>query len=652
MAGRSSLFLIILAALTVSASAQTTLTQADLLRRMIDLDRLMTPPAKGERTLLFSSWDRTQRDVRDGRLIHWDANSDTNQFLRVDQGWSVMAECEGAGVVNRIWVDKPVGQLRLTIDDQAVLTAKMNDVFEGAVEPFGAPFCEVIRNGEGATCRFPIGFSNGLRIECQEFTGAYQIDVTQPPTGVAVVPFQPKLDAEDEKALREVGEILKQGFTEKQLLSGRRISSQGGQQSVAPRAALTWDIDKPGVIRALYVATTDRFEPREAYALHNVIIRLTTDGASKPDIEAPLAEFFGVGFERQRYNSLVLGTDRWTDMPGEFPPESWFMYCFFPIPFSAKARIEIENRTSKKLGLMLLTKVDRDAPPVNALRFRARYHTEDPCKTFDYPILDESGPGRLVGCSLHIDCPRAEWWGSGDHKMWVDGESFPSILGTATSHYFGNLDAELLVASGPFQGVTRAASFGKNSLYRWHIADSVPFAKSLKFTIENWQIKQQDDVYYSSTAYWYADAKAPIRDKPLTLKELRTPGLRIPGAVEIEGHVRGSDWGVVLEQRHSGGVEYSGERAVRITTTQPVAIEVPAPAKGKYRIGLRANPQRSFGSIDVRGDAGMIGKVEYRRAAEGMYEIGVVELKEGSNNITIVCDRSTILDCWTLEPVP
>lgn len=632
------------------AAAQATLTQADLLRRMIDLDRLMIPPAPGERALLFSSWDRAQRETHDGRYVKWDADGDAGHFLRSENGWDVLAETEGPGVITRIWVDKPTGQLRLLIDGRAVVAGAMGDVFEGGIAPFGAPFCDFSGAGEGGNCRLPIGFQKSLRLECQGYGGAYQVDVTRLGPGVSVAPFNPKFDEPAEAALREVAATLKRGFTDKQLLGGKRISSQGSQQDIAPRSKLTWPIDSPGVIRSLYVATTDRIEPKEVYALHQVIIRITTDGSEAPDVEAPLAEFFGVGFERQRYNSLMMGTDRWTDMPGEFPPESWFMYSFFPIPFSS-VRIELENRTSKKLGLLLLLKVDRDRAPENALRFRARYRVEDPCKTFDVPVLETSGRGRLVGCGLSIDCPRPEWWGAGDHKMWIDGESFPSVLGTGTSHYFGNLAHSLTVSHGAFQGVTLAAPFGKNSLYRWHVADAVSFEKSLRFTIENWQAHQKNDVYYGTMAYWYGEAAVAAREKPLSIKELKTPGLRIPGSVEIEGRVRGENWGAVVEQERAGGVEFSGLRAVRIATDQPVLIELPASAAGRYRLGLRTHPQRSFGTVEVRGEGGVIGKVAYRRAAAGQYDIGEVPLKAGGNSITIVCDRPAILDCWTLEKV-
>lgn len=86
----------LLAATAVPALAQP-VTQADLLHRLIDLDRLMTPPV-GERTGLFSSYDRRSRIDAGGKFVDWNANRDRGQFLRDEaDGWQVMAEIDGPG---------------------------------------------------------------------------------------------------------------------------------------------------------------------------------------------------------------------------------------------------------------------------------------------------------------------------------------------------------------------------------------------------------------------------------------------------------------------------------------------------------------------------------------------------------------------------
>ena len=91
--------------------------QAALLRRMIDLDRLADPPPAGEITGMFSSYDRKSRIDAAGNQVDWDANADWGQFIRTeDDGWSVMAEMDGPGVITRIWSANPSGQIRFILD--------------------------------------------------------------------------------------------------------------------------------------------------------------------------------------------------------------------------------------------------------------------------------------------------------------------------------------------------------------------------------------------------------------------------------------------------------------------------------------------------------------------------------------------------------
>src|SRR5690606_7113806 len=113
---------------------------------------------------------------------------------------------------------------------------------------------------------------------------------------------------------------------------------------------------------------------------------------------------------------------------------------------------------------MVYQRVDTTPPADARLRFRASVRIEDPCKVFDLPLLETTaGPGRIVGCVLNIDTPRAEWWGRGDHKVWLDGETFPSLLGTGTDGYFGNVEG-LAQVGRALHGASLVNPHGKNSL--------------------------------------------------------------------------------------------------------------------------------------------------------------------------------------------
>lgn len=630
------------------------ITQAALLRRMIDLDRLTVPPPPGERTGLFSSFDRRQTTVRDGRYVHWDANNDRGQFLRdTDRGWKMMAEVDGPGAITRIWCDRPAGEVRVILDGKTVIDAPLADLFNGALEPFGKPLSYEMTPGAGANSYFPIGFAKGCRVLSREFAGEYQIDYVGFPPETVVERFDSDLDPPAQSALDEIARTYTRGFSDRQLFGDGKSSRHAGQKNLEGGATFTWELKGTGTIRGFYVSLTDQHEPRTLHALHNCLLRIYWDGRDVPDVEVPLPAFFGTGFGRNLYNSLVMGTSLGTSMPGEYPTEGLLMYCYFPMPFSNGARIEIQNlnRKSTTIGTMLMMRVERQPPPPDALRFKVRMHTEDPCQTFDFPILETTGAGRLVGCALNIDCPREEWWGEGDHKIWIDDEPFPSILGTSTAGYFGNLPG-LKPITMPLHGATRVSSFGKNCVYRWHIPDCVNFHRSLRFALENWQPEQANDVYYNTIAYWYGQPAAADSFQPVSPAALKLPGLRIPGAVEIEANIISDDWGNVLKEKYAGRVRLSGQAAAAIWTSQPVQVDLPWSDAGRYRLNLRVLTGRSFDTVSVADAAGsLIGTVEYSRQSNGTYLVGEISLQPGKTRLTVTCSKPTVLDCWVLEPV-
>ena len=632
--------------------AQGSISQADLLKRIIDLDRLVEPPMSGERAGLFSSYDRRESTIENGRYTNWDANQDRDQYLgTTEDGWNVMAALEVPGAITRIWCEQVAGELRIELDGRAVIAASMKDFFSGAVAPLGLPLSYEIPPGNVGLSYFPMGFSKSCRILSRDFHGEYQIDYLAYPPGTRVQTFTPELDQAARAALDDVAGVLTRGFDDKRLFAPYRASPNAIQKDLKGGDKLEWDLTDAGTIRGFFVSNTDRRDPRDQYALHNLILRVYWDGRTEPDIELPLPAFFGTGFSRNLYKGLVMGTDLGTNMPGEFGTEGWFMYCYYPMPFAAGAHIEIENTNPKheKIGLMLYMRVSKGISSTNALRFKARMRTEDPCKTFDIPILETTGDGRLVGCVLNIDCPRKDWWGEGDHKLWLDNEPFPSILGTSTSGFFGN-ETGLRNFRMPLHGATLLNPVGKNSVYRFMTGDSIPFHKSIRFAIENWQVDRNEDVYYNSVVYWYGRPGAPDSFKSLKPEMLEIAGLRIPGAVEIEGNVEGEKWGRLKSQKYAQGFEYSGEAAAMITTDQPVRITLPCETAGKYKLLLRIQTGRSFGTVTVTDTQGnQIGVVEYNRESEGVYPVGEITLAAGKNELTVQCSRTTILDCWILE---
>lgn len=631
LARNAALLSLLTAALAAAAQPQRTVTQAELLARVVDVDRLARPPAPEERAETVV--------VARGRGIRAGAD-----------GWETLANIESPGAVTRIWVDKPEGALQFVIDGRAIVECEMSAFFDGGVEPLGEPFTYRLAAGGAAVSYFPIGFASTCALRVRDFPGACEIDFTTFGRDVAVEPFAPSLSAETQEALEQTAARLKDGLAEQQVAREHKLSSIATQQDVKAGQALAETIERPGTIRWLAVALTDRAEPREAYAFHRCILRITFDGQSQPAVEAPLSAFFGSGFERNPLEALPAGTERLSSMPSDSPMGTSTMYCALPMPFAKSARIEIENGTRRKIGLMLYLRVDREAPPPGALRFHARFRRGSPLRDAEIELLDVRGRGRWVGATLLVDSPVTDWWGDGGIRVALDGRKpaqppadLAAWLGTAMPPAPG---------ARALHGVGAAAPYGKSTAYRWMLGDNVPFHRSLRVALGRPAAAAHADLYLGAVAYWYADPGAKSAYAALTDDDLKVPPLRVPGAVEIEGNVAGEGWGHVLQQRQLGAVELSGEAAASVNSGQTVRITLPCKRAGRYRLSLRVPPGRSFQPIEVSLDGGRrIGAATYARREDGIHFVGEVDLVAGQNTLVVTCPRNALLDCWVLEPV-
>jgi hypothetical protein len=101
------------------------------------------------------------------------------------------------------------------------------------------------------------------------------------------------------------------------------------------------------------------------------------------------------------------------------------------------------------------------------------------------------------------------------------------LHGTGTEDYFNTAFCPTQEYSAPYHGITVYSGNetwpwgGKNSLYRFHIEDPVPFEESIRVSIETGHDNALANDY-SSTAYWYQLG----RGEPLP--PLPPAALRIP----------------------------------------------------------------------------------------------------------------------------
>ncbi|MCX8038079.1 MAG: DUF2961 domain-containing protein [Candidatus Sumerlaeia bacterium] len=242
-----------------------------------------------------------------------------------------------------------------------------------------------------------------------------------------------------------------------------------------------------------------------------MLLRIYWDGREKPDVEAPVGDFFACGFgKRMEVVSLPVIVD-----------DGDSYNCFWRMPFRKSARIEVLNQSDKDIALLYYN-IDWIEKPVarSTPYFCAQYNQAYPTPLgSDYVILDAEGKGHYVGTVLSVRSRSPEWFGEGDEKIYIDGETKPSIWGTGTEDYF--LAAwGLRRNSTPYFGTPWAEDWGilgqRTCAYRWHIADPIVFNKSIRVTLEHygwipvdenpkgehisWNEREDD---FASVAFWY-----------------------------------------------------------------------------------------------------------------------------------------------------
>ena len=280
----------------------------------------------------------------------------------------------------------------------------------------------------------------------------------------------------------------------------------------AGKKATLAEIQGPGTITHLWVTIASP----ERYHLRRIVLRSYWDGETEPSIEAPIGDFFGIGYGEPYY---------WASAPLAVSDRA--LNCFFPMPFSRSARIEIENQGDRPINYFFYY-VDYESYSPGSQgarlterqgRFHAWWNREitrasegKPNKdgANNYLILDASGRGQYVGVTMHIQGLATGWWGEGDDMMFIDGDPMPTLNGTGLEDYFcGAWNFNLLNReyNFPYFGYSRKGNghpdyTGRHSMYRFHIEDPVPFDKSLRVTIEHGHANNRGDDY-SSCAYWY-----------------------------------------------------------------------------------------------------------------------------------------------------
>jgi hypothetical protein len=280
------------------------------------------------------------------------------------------------------------------------------------------------------------------------------------------------------------------------------------------------EIEGPGAIQQIWMTPTGNWRFS--------ILRVYWDDEETPSIECPVGDFFGMGWGKYAQIS---------SLPVCVNPGSAFN-CYWEMPFRQKCRITMENIGYDDMVLYYQINYTLTEVPDDAAYLHAQFRRTNPLpyKT-DYTIVDGvQGQGHFVGTYLAWQVNSTGWWGEGEIKFFLDGDTdFPTICGTGTEDYFcGSYNFDVGKENGgyrefttPYAGLPQVIrpdglyqSQQRFGMYRWHIMDPIRFEQDVRITIQalGWRAKGrylplQDDI--ASVAFWYqAEPHAPFPPLP------------------------------------------------------------------------------------------------------------------------------------------
>jgi len=436
------------------------------------------------------------------------------------------------------------GHVKIYLDgnEEPVIDMPFADYFDGKHAPLNYPTLSYALEEQG--CRgknlyFPIPYQKSCKITADDGWGRYfHFTYTTFPKGTTVPTFRADMPDDWVAGLKKLDDFFREKLG---TLPNTQAEEAMIEETVTVAAGKTETVAKltgPRAIAAFRVKMDFSDRKDEMAALRRLVLRITFDGQEKPAVWCPLGDFFGTAPGVNKYKSLMTGM---TDEG---------FYSFWYMPFAENAVVELVNddKTDRRAKFEIV-----HAPLVRPFAELGHFHCKWHRDVFplpkdrwpDWTMIRTEGRGRFCGVMLHVWNPRGGWWGEGDEKFFVDGEKFPSTIGTGSEDYFGYAWGNAGLFQTPYHCQTMTQNNrGHQSLLRWQVPDNVPFQKSFEGCIEKY-FGNDRGTLFALTACWYLapGGTDPIEPAPVAQRDgytvtppLSAGGFRILG--EPPGHVQ------------------------------------------------------------------------------------------------------------------
>ncbi len=592
----------------------------------------LLPTLRDSKCVMDSSYDRSG------------GNGDADHYLHRTGNKAILSDIRGPGCIYRFWSANAAGHLSIFFDGETkpTIDCPMQDLFLGKVSPFIAPI--VGHKSGGWFSFFPMPFQKSCRIEVTDPGGMYyHVQYQLYPDNAQIKTFTRDLSSDDKQALdtivkqwNHLGDDPVDPDSTNRSLKGKFALKAGKSKSFA-------NIKGAGEVQMLNI----KMSPADRLSLRQTVLRVYWDNSKKPAIEAPVGDFFGVGFGDQRYKSL----------PAAMTDAGYV--CYWPMPFGKHAKFELANMGAEPIkGVewsINYTKLKKPLQDVGY--FHAQWHRQTTVTGEYFHILQTNGRGLYVGEHTDMQGDRGIGFLEGDEMLYTDGEAFPSIHGTGTEDFY---TGGWYFDEGPFNSAyhgctVKSDGFSRVSAYRYQIQDCVPFQHDLKVDIEHGGTNDYPGADYSCVAFWYLDS--PTHDwSPIDAKQLVPARMKEHDALEAES-LTWTSGGTGLKPIDdvSLPVEASGGKVEAVTGS--AAFKINAPADDYYRITMAAlelpdSPSDVTFSLDSHPlDAGHFGDPKLSKNNRGQTE-SLIHLDKGDHTVTadVPAGKTLYLDYVKLEP--
>jgi hypothetical protein len=638
---------ILIAGLLLSVASHATaadrISVKSLLREMVDFETLARHPEPAFKQAMASSYDRKSHQGGDASF----ANHDLGQYVRTEthsgRKEHVLADLKGPGAITRIWSANPtspnITRFYFEGETKARLEVPLAALFDGRTEPFGPDFSYI--SGTGGNLYYPIPYSTSLKVTIEE-TGKplklyYEIGYRTYTAGTRVETFNPE-EADSWADMQiQVGHALHRPepapVPEDAQWISRRLSIAAGQTYSLPvvlgeKAVYSWSARVLGTQESL------RWDdPQRAHnAYRFLVLNIGFDG--EQSIATPLGDFFGSGPGVNPYENLFFTVH-----------QSGWMTSRLLMPFQESMNLSLSNTGRVPYTVEINLQVAAHPFTERTYHLRAQWGTltRQSWPPFDMNFLNTTGEGKVIGSVYELANDGLIWWGEGDQKISVDGESFPSTFGTGTEDDYGYAYGNNLPFTRPYHAQTRVdgpASGGHISLNRWYVLDALPYYRSIQFDQEVWHWMPCQPTW-AHVVYWYAKPGTPgprkIDQKALVSVDL---GVRQNMLEPLEGETLRFETtgGTAGEQRLANCSRARHLLWQEAKAGDRLTVHFTVPSAGRYSVKLNLCMSPDYGRQRLTINGATVDKIIdcYSPQLYWLHpQLGVFDLKAGNNTLEI-----------------